>query len=134
MAKSTMETIIDRGGKMRFNIYPFEGPYTTHQGVNVRLPRKKEQNGLGDTYDTISITRKSLYRNHGALSHDNIDKWIQENHCARKKGDDIYVFACSAEESNGVITYKLTKLLGKRKPHSNKITPVKLKRDNCGSE
>lgn len=90
MAKSTMETIIDRGGGMRFNIYPFERPYTTHQGVKVRLPRKK--------------------------------------------GDDIFVFACSAEESNGVITCKLTKLRGKRKPHSNKITPVKLKRANCVSE
>lgn len=124
MAKSTMETIIDRGGKMRFNIYPFEGPYTTHKGVNVKLPHKKGENGFGDTYDTISITRKSLYRNHGALSHDKIDKWIQDNHYARKRGDDIFVFACSVDESNGQITYKLTELLGKRKPKSKEIRSI----------
>ena len=127
MTKSTMETIIDRKGKMRFNIYPFKGPYTTHEGVNVKLPHKKGQNGLGDTYDIISITRKSLYRNHGALSHDKIDQWIQENHYAREKGDDIFVFDCSVSERYGQITYKLTKLRGKRKPKSKEIRPIKEK-------
>lgn len=120
MTKSTMETIIDRKGKMRFNIYPFKGPYTTHKDVNVKLPHKKG-------YETISITRQSLYRNQGALSHDKIDQWIQENHYAREKGDDIFVFDCSVDECNGQITYQLTKLRGKRTPKSREIRPIKEK-------
>ena len=116
----SLQTIIDKNGRMRLNVYPFEGPYNC-QGVFVELPTINNHGVYGEPYNRAMITALMWYANYGALSSPDINRWLHENGFIREAGDDIYVFDYIFRVENGINIYTITNLLGIRHPRTNNI-------------
>ena len=112
-----LQTIIDQGGRMRFNLYPFTEPKHC-TSVVVKLPvgnLSKDEDYAGE-YREVTITRVARYCNHGAICHPEVSKWICANGYSRKKGDDIHIFAFEFKTIGDEHHYRITKYLGTRHP------------------